>query len=300
MESRAALVGGDRTCDWPARNGATSLPAYGPAVVDRERAADTLVLAERALRGGDARLAEETYQRVLGKLGPFADPMWRTDEATDARTRAQCHARLAALAFDDEDYKRSLRQTALAAASRHYAIEVDRCTGDDIRFLITAMVHSATVHERVGAHREAMEASSVALEFARFSRTQTHDVRDPAFHRRRATGRRLPVRGAARPRRRPGWRRRRCRRRRRGRARVRLSAGADWLDAMLSSDEGVIDLTDDTARRDLLASASIDVLRIPDEPVRPGRLRPDLEEVEQSFADLVPEVIDLTDPPDDT
>ena len=60
------------------------------------------------------------------------------------------------------------------------AIEVDRCTGDDIRFLITAMVHSATVHERVGAHREALEASAVALEFARFARTQVHDPAHPS------------------------------------------------------------------------------------------------------------------------
>ena len=264
-------------------------PSYGPAVVDRERASDTLTLAERALRRGDARLAEETYQRVLGKLGPFAEPIWRTDEATDARTRAQCHARLAALAFDDGDYDRSLHQTALAAAARHHAIEVDRCSGDDIRFLITAMVHSATVHDRVGAHHEAMEASAVALEFARFSRTQTHDdhTRRSIAAAQRAAAclyEELHGRGA-------------------GddpesvdadtRARVRTSAGADWLDEVLNSDDAVIDLADDAARRDLLATASIDVLGIPDEPVKPNRLRP------ASFADLVPEVIDLTDQPEE-
>ncbi len=269
-------------------------PCYGPAVVDRERASDTLALAERTLRNGDARLAEETYQRVLGKLGPFADPIWCTDEATDARTRSQCHARLAALAFDDGDYDRSLRQTALAAADRHHAIEVDQCSGDDIRFLITAMVHSATVHERVGARREAMEASAVALEFARFSRTQTHDD-----HTRRSIA--AAQRAAA------------ClfeelRGRIAGedlesvdadaRSRVRPSVGADWLDAVLKSEDAIIDLTDDAARRDLLATASIDVLGIPDEPVKPGRLRPHPSDVEESFTDLVPEVIDLTDQPD--
>jgi hypothetical protein len=149
--------------------------AYGPAVIDREPAADTLAEAERALREGDARRAEETYLRALGKLGPFAEPIWRSGEGADARTRAQCHARLAAIAFDERDFERSLRETSLAAAARHEAIEVDRCTGDDIRFMITALVHSATVHERLGSQREALESSAVALEFARFARTHDHD-----------------------------------------------------------------------------------------------------------------------------
>ncbi len=267
-------------------------PSYGPAVVDRERASDTLALAERALRGGNARLAEETYQRVLGKLGPFADPIWRSDEATDARTRSQCHARLAALAFDDEDYERSIRQTAAAAAARHHAIGLGNCTGDDIRFLITAMVHSATVHERVGAHHEAIEASTVALELARFSRTQTHDVRTrrsiAAAQRAAAclfeelrgrTGDELGEDGRAD-------------------ARIQPTAGADWLDKMLSSSDHVVDVTDDAARGALLASASIDVLGIPDEPVAPGRLRPRTDAAQERFSDLVPEVIDLTEPPE--
>jgi tetratricopeptide (TPR) repeat protein len=159
------------------RTRGTPTDAYGPAVVDGKSANDTLADAERALRKGDARRAEETYLQALGKLGPFADPRWRSGDALDARTRAQCHARLAAIAFDEDDYDRSLRETALAASARHEAIALDRCTGDDIRFMITALVHSATVHERLGAHAEALEASKVALDFSRFARTQDHDPR---------------------------------------------------------------------------------------------------------------------------
>ena len=40
---------------------------------------------------------EDQYLRTLGKLGPFSDPAWKSDRATDERTRSQCHARLAAL-----------------------------------------------------------------------------------------------------------------------------------------------------------------------------------------------------------
>ena len=149
--------------------------AYGPAAIDPAPAADTLAEAERALREGDAGRAEVIYLRALDKLGPLADPTWHSDEAADARIRAQCHARLAAIAFDQQDFDRSLRETSLAASARHEAIGVDRCTGDDIWFMITAVVHSATVQDRIGSHREALESSAVALEFARFARTHYHD-----------------------------------------------------------------------------------------------------------------------------
>ena len=127
--------------------------------------------------------------RTLGKLGPFSDPAWQSDRATDQRTRSQCHARLAALAFDQRDYERSLRQTAATTAARHEAITADRCTDDDVRFMITALVHAATVHERVGAHDEAVRSCEVALEFADYAQTQDSDPRT-----RRSVSRRAPRR----------------------------------------------------------------------------------------------------------
>ncbi len=151
--------------------------AYGPAVFDAQPARDTLAEAEAALRAGDASRAEATYLRTLGKLGPFSDPAWQSDLATDQRTRSQCHARLAALAFDHRDYERSLRQTAAATAARREAIATDQCTDDDVRFMITALVHAATVHERVGAHDEAVRSCEVALEFADYAKTHDSDER---------------------------------------------------------------------------------------------------------------------------
>jgi hypothetical protein len=65
------------------------LGSYGPAVIDGQPAADTLAEAEAALREGDAKRAEATYLRTLGKLGPFADPVWRSGDAEDQRTRSQ-------------------------------------------------------------------------------------------------------------------------------------------------------------------------------------------------------------------
>ena len=151
------------------------LRGYGAAMFDGQRAADTLAEAETALRDGNAKLAEATYLRTLGKLGPFADPLWRSGDAADHRTRSQCHARLAALAFDDRDFDRSLRQTAAAAAARRAAIAADECTGDDVRFMITALVHAATVHERLDQHGEAIESCVVALDFTAFAKGQDHD-----------------------------------------------------------------------------------------------------------------------------
>ncbi len=149
--------------------------AYGPAVFDAEPATATLAAAEAALRRGDAKLAKATYLRALGKLGPFADPAWRSTDAEDHRTRSQCHARLAAIAFDEDDFQRSLRQTAAAAAARRDAIAAEQCTGDDVRFMITALVHAATVHERIGEQSEAIESCKVALEFSRYAEHNDHD-----------------------------------------------------------------------------------------------------------------------------
>jgi tetratricopeptide (TPR) repeat protein len=294
---RSALVGGEMQMRIARRQRRNTTPAYGPAVMDRQRAADTLAEAEHALRVGDARRAEETYLRALGKLGPFADPAWRSGAATDARVRAQCHARLAAIAFDDEDYERSLRETSMAAASRHQAIELDRCTSDDIRFMITALVHSATVHDRLGSHREALESSMVALEFGRFARTQDHD---PATRRsiaaaQRAAARlyeelneRNPLTAAADPDRHGDLDRH-------GDAdqNSQSSSAADGSRPVAADGvEGpVIDLTDTTARRQLLATASIDVLGIPDEPIRSEARTADAGQPDRSFADL----IDLTE-----
>jgi hypothetical protein len=151
--------------------------AHGPAVFDAQPARDTLAEAEAALRVGDASRAEATYLRTLGKLGPLSEPGGQSDRATDQRTRSQCHARLAALAFDQRDYERSLRETAAAAAARHEATTADQFTDDDVRFMITALVHAATVHERVGAHHEAVRSCEVALEFADYAGTHESDLR---------------------------------------------------------------------------------------------------------------------------
>ncbi len=259
---------------------------YGPAVVDDVTAASTLAAAESALRAGDARRAEESYLRALGKLGPFADPRWCEDEASDARTRAQCHARLAALAFDEERYERSLRETALAAGARHHALEVDRCTGDDIRFLITAMVHSATVHERLGAHREAVDAASVAMEFARFARTQDHD---PRTRRSIAAAQRAATR---------------LHEALLARTAAEAQARADGSEAPADHDDDenpsrtrpvidltderpILDLTDAGARQRLLATAAIDVLGLPDEPVPHDERMVEGPAPDESFADLI-------------
>jgi hypothetical protein len=155
----------------------TESEGYGPAVFDSESAAATLADAEVALRRGDAKLAKATYLRALGKLGPFSDPAWRSGDAADHRTRSQCHARLAAIAFDEADDQRSLRQTAAAAAARRDAIAADECTGDDVRFMITALVHAATVHARIGEQQEAIESCRVALEFSQFAEHTDHDPR---------------------------------------------------------------------------------------------------------------------------
>jgi hypothetical protein len=169
-------------------------PAYGPAVFDVQPARETLAEAEAALRAGDASRAEATYLRTLGKLGPFSDPAWKTDRATDERTRAQCHARLAALAYDQRDYERSLRQTAAAAAARHQAIGIDRCSDDDVRFMMTALVHAATVHERMGALDEALRSCRVALEFAAYADRNDGAGRDDRTRRSVASARRAAER----------------------------------------------------------------------------------------------------------
>jgi tetratricopeptide (TPR) repeat protein len=165
--------------------------AYGPAVFDALSAKETLAEAETALRAGNAPKAEATYLRALGKLGPFADPMWRSDAATDARTKSQCHARLAALAFDQREFTRSLRQTAAAASARRSAIALDQASGDDVRFMITALVHAATVHEQLGQRDEATRSCQVALEFSDFSVTQEFP---PKTQRSIATARRAAIR----------------------------------------------------------------------------------------------------------
>jgi hypothetical protein len=136
-----------------------------------------LTEAEAALRAGDGSRAEAAYLRTLGKLGPFSDPAWQSDPASDQRTRSHCHARLAALAFDQRDYERSLRETAAAAGARHEAIAIGGFSHDDMRFMITALVHATTVYARVGAHDQAVRSCEVVLDFADYAQAQRCDRR---------------------------------------------------------------------------------------------------------------------------
>ncbi len=270
-----------------------------PGLVDAPTANPALAEAEAALRAGEISSAETIYLQILAHPDPSAesgppDP----SQAADQRTRSQCHARLAALALDQDDRERSLRETAAAAAARRRAIADDRCTAEDVRFMITALVHAATVHDQLGAHEEAITSCRVALEFADYGQTHDHDPqtrRSVASARRAAT--RLLTELTAVPVEAP--------------APTPTESGSQAGDAAVTAapedsspsalpDDLVIDLTDAAP---LPTPAALEPALEPtsDQPRWPEII--DLTEPAPVLAplELVPEIIDLTDgaDPDD-